>query len=151
MDSASAVAEPARPSFVFDSTERRVTDTDSGLSVRWLSDDPPLERRRYFELVYAGSAVRFEASYNHDDAAKRAAFPHLNAMELFRATRDWPQKMNYRAIETALFQIEGLDCQRFVEVWQHLLSELHPGWTVTTRLSSFVEHVLKAEWNYPHG
>ena len=90
------------------------THGPTGLAIRWLRDDPPMERTAFFTLTYKDTETPFTGHYDYDDAAKKAAFPGLDSGKLWAATRDW-NKMNFVSYGYE-FQMLGVPPVLFVRV-----------------------------------
>ncbi len=97
----------------YDSESKSSTHLESGLTVKWLRDDPPMERRSFFALIADGAEIPFEAYYDFGNDA-----PQTLPTERKTRFRDVSEK-NFKTSNIA----GRFDRQIFVNVWQNLVSQ----------------------------
>jgi len=102
----------------FDAQRRRSTDTESGLGVQWVRDEPPMERRTHFKLIVGGVELPFEASYDFGDDKIKRQYPDADYLEIHERLSQL-REMNYRAVNIKA----DFDKEVFVKVWQNLVQQ----------------------------
>ena len=103
---------------VYDPERRRSTHLESGLSVQWVRDEPPMERTTRFKLMVDGIEVQFDASYDFGEDKIGQTHPDADAVEMYRHISAL-QEINYRAVNIRAHYDKDL----FLKVWQHLLQQ----------------------------
>lgn len=103
---------------VFDPKQKRSTHVESGLSVQWVRDEPPMECRKHFKLIIDDREVPFEASYDYGESKIEKKYPNASILEKGRLISEL-REINYSSININC----DFDKMIFLETWRDLVSQ----------------------------
>lgn len=103
---------------VFDPKQKRSTHVESGLSVQWVHDEPPLEFRKHFKLIIDDKEIPFESSYDYGEGKIDDKYPNASILEKGCMISEL-KEINYNS-----FNIKcDFDKEIFIETWGNLVSQ----------------------------
>lgn len=93
-----------------------IADESSGLSIAWVSDDPPLERRSQFVLCVGQQEVTFWASYKQSTGIIMSEFQGISVLEALQKAKG-DMRILFHASDIPL----DFDKNIFVRLWHKVI------------------------------